>query len=348
MKLLIITQKVDINDPILGFFHRWIIEFAKHIELLTVICLEEGKHDLPDNVRVLSLGKEKGVSKIKYIYRFYTYIFKYRKDYDSVFVHMNQIYVVLGFWLWFLLRKKIALWYVHRQKTVSLQIAYKLADVVFTSAKESFYRIEGKIQYVGHGIDFKELNIINNNNQFCNILTVGRITEIKDLKTLIKALDHIRSQGLECKLEIVGAAVTKQDVIYKKEIEKLSDDLGLSEHVAFAGHKSYDEVVKKYESSDLLVNLCPTGGMDKVVLEALGAGLPVVVANHVFKDVLGEYSDLLMFEHGNHIDCAKKINNVLQIPQKETMAQNLQKKVRDKFSVKILIEKIIYTYETGR
>ena len=59
MKLLIITQKVDINDPVLGFFHRWLEEFAKHYEFVTVICLEKGEHRLPENVKVLSLGKEK-------------------------------------------------------------------------------------------------------------------------------------------------------------------------------------------------------------------------------------------------------------------------------------------------
>ena len=31
MKLLVITQKVDKNDAILGFFHRWLIEFYTNI-----------------------------------------------------------------------------------------------------------------------------------------------------------------------------------------------------------------------------------------------------------------------------------------------------------------------------
>ena len=71
MKLLILTQKVDKNDDVLGFFHGWILEFAKNYEKVTVICLYEGKHDLPENVKVLSLGKERGVSKLKYILNFY-------------------------------------------------------------------------------------------------------------------------------------------------------------------------------------------------------------------------------------------------------------------------------------
>ena len=63
MRLLIITQKVDKNDPILGFFHRWIEEFAKHCQSIIVICLQKGEYNLPKNIKILSLGKEKGKKK---------------------------------------------------------------------------------------------------------------------------------------------------------------------------------------------------------------------------------------------------------------------------------------------
>ncbi len=58
MKLLIITQKVDMNDDVLGFMHGWVEEFSKNCEKVVVICLQKGEHDLTNNVKVLSLGKE--------------------------------------------------------------------------------------------------------------------------------------------------------------------------------------------------------------------------------------------------------------------------------------------------
>ena len=42
-KLLIFTQKADINDPVLGFFHKWIEEFSKNFESIIVVCLEKGE-----------------------------------------------------------------------------------------------------------------------------------------------------------------------------------------------------------------------------------------------------------------------------------------------------------------
>ncbi len=57
MKLLILTQKVDVDDDVLGFMHGWIAEFAKSCEQVIVICLQRGRYEFPKNVKVLSLGK---------------------------------------------------------------------------------------------------------------------------------------------------------------------------------------------------------------------------------------------------------------------------------------------------
>jgi len=57
LKLLIITQKLDERDSVLGFFVGWVRELAKHFPQIIVVCLEKGEYDLPANVRGLSLGK---------------------------------------------------------------------------------------------------------------------------------------------------------------------------------------------------------------------------------------------------------------------------------------------------
>ena len=52
MKLLIITQKIDLEDSNLSFFHRWVEKFAENLDKVYVICLWEGRHNLPENVVV--------------------------------------------------------------------------------------------------------------------------------------------------------------------------------------------------------------------------------------------------------------------------------------------------------
>ena len=180
MKLLICTQKVDINDDLLGFFHSWIQEFSKNCEQVTVICLYKGDYDLPDNVKVLSLGKEKinqkatGLSnrliiKLLYFFNFYKYIWQERKNYDSIFVHMNPIYVLLGGVFWQMWRKKIGLWFAHGHVPWELKIAERFVDDIFTASSESVSLKSNKIKVIGHGIDikqFKNQNLKYDDNKF--------------------------------------------------------------------------------------------------------------------------------------------------------------------------------------
>ena len=178
MKLLIITQKVDSNDDVLGFMHGWIAEFAKQCISVTVICLQAGEHYLPDKVKVLSLGKESGRSKIKYLWRFYKYIWREWHNYEAVFVHMNEMYVILGWLGWKLWHKKISLWYAHGHVSLSLKIAAKLADIIFTSTQSGFRLPSKKVHVIGQGIDTNIFQIKNDalcvNDKF-KIITVGRI-----------------------------------------------------------------------------------------------------------------------------------------------------------------------------
>ena len=138
MKLLIVTQKVDKNDPVLGFFHRWVEEFAKHYDQVTAICLGEGQYHLPPNVKVLSLGKERKMYVINYVLNFYRYIWAERRNYDAVFVHMNQEYVLLGWKHWFFMSKPIYLWRNHAKGNLWTRLAVIFSKKVFYTSPQSY------------------------------------------------------------------------------------------------------------------------------------------------------------------------------------------------------------------
>ena len=189
MRLLIVTQKVDVKDPVLGFFHRWVEEFAKGCEFVTVICLEEGEHHLPANVEVASLGKENGASKFRYIINFYKYILE--GDYDKVFVHMNQEYVILGGVLWRLLGKKVFLWRNHAQGNIMTNLAVTLSHGVFCTSPRSYTAQFKKTKIMPVGIDtgfFKPDSTVVKIPH--SILFLGRIAPVK------KVLDFIEKNNI--------------------------------------------------------------------------------------------------------------------------------------------------------
>ena len=348
MKLLIITQKVNKDDGYFGFFHDWLKLFAAKCEQVTIISLETGAYDLPSNVRVLSLGKENGRSLVKYVTRYYAYSWKYRGDYTHVFCHMNPPYVILGAPLWKLLGKKMALWYIHRNVDLKLRVAEKLIDVAYTSTPESF-RIESpKRNFMGQAVDLakfaKPANIKRDDDTFA-IVSVGRLTPIKNLDTLVRATRVLIDRGYKLKVKLIGAAVMEGDIAYEKMLHELIAELKLEDDVLFVGNVPNKEIAEYYWKSDLSLNLCPTGGMDKAILESMAAGIPAMVSNEAFRDYFGAHANDLIFLLRDPEDCADKIEGYMKRADKKALNAFLFGQVSQRSSLERLITNILAILE---
>lgn len=302
--ILITTQKVDKNDSILGFFHSWLVEFAKNYEKVTVVCLHKGEFDLPANVEVLSLGKERGVSKLKYIFNFYKYIFSKRKNYDVVFVHMNPIYVILGGLFWRAMNKKVALWYTHKHVDLKLRLAEKISNIVFTASKESFRLKSNKLQVMGHGIDTSKFSFKDKSGNFnTKFLLLGRISPIKKIEVAIKAMEIIILRDNSYHLDIIGETLGDSDEKYKKYLESLIVDKKLENNIRFIRAVSNDKLLEIFPNYFCLMHTSETGSLDKVVLEAMATGTFVISCNDSISPILANTS--LSFTKGDSAGLAK-------------------------------------------
>lgn len=349
MRLLILTQAVDLDDPILAFFHRWIEEFAKHADI-HVICLQRGRTQLPANVNIHSLGKEADGTKLGYVLRFYKYIWTLRKEYDAVFVHMNPEYVVLGGMFWKLWRKRIGLWYVHRAYPALLRLAVPFVDAVFTSATTSTALRGPKVHVVGHGIDtaaYAHLKPISRNSDRLKLLTVGRITRIKNIEVIIQALAHLQQNGIRASLRIVGSPIHKADFAYKEELERIVSKHSVSADVTFEGSIPHAEMPQVYAEADISINACPTGGIDKAVLESMASGVPAIAANESFKEFFGDYSEQLLFPYRDAPALAGRIQKISQNPAPH-MSEKLKELAREKADVRTVVSAIIAFYDSDR
>lgn len=349
MKLLIITQKVDRTDPILGFFHRWIEEFAKHCEQVVVVALGVGEYDLPRNVRVFSLGKERGVSRTRYIIHFYRIIWRERKHYDSVFVHMNPEYVVLGGVFWRAWRKRVGLWYTHKSVDLKVRVAEKLAQRIFTASKESFRLPSRKVVVVGHGIDtdvFKPGNYIQ--GDVLKMCSVSRISQTKNQKRMIDVIELLKKRGLKVKLYIVGSAITTEDKAYEEEVKKIVEEKKISDEVIFLGDIIHTDVPNFLQTMDVCINLSNTGSLDKAVLEAMACGRIVVTSNEAFKEVFSEEDAQLLLvsppDAQTLADCLQKIQ-AHPPALRSTLGKRLRQIVVESHALKTLIPRMCSRYE---
>ncbi len=291
MKLLIITQSLDENNPVLGFFVNWVRELAKRFEWVTVICLEKGSYNLPDNVAVFSLGKEMSrlnldMGKIGYIFRFYKYIWQERNNYDAVFVHMNQEYVLLAGDLWRLMGKRVYLWRNHPQGNILTRLAVFLSDKVFCTSLQSFTARFKKTRIMPVGIDtdfFKPDPGVARVPH--SILFLGRIAPAKKVLEFIKMLDDMNRHGRKFSVTIAGSALSR-DKSYEKLVQEKVLEYGLADKVKFIGAVTQEEALKLYQSHEEYTNLTNLGHFDKTILEAAACETEIFVNNPEIKDML--------------------------------------------------------------
>ena len=278
------------NDPVLGFFHRWVEEFAKHAESIVVVCLKEGEHHLPQNVRVLSLGKEGGVSRLKYITRFYRYIWRERKNYDAVFVHMNQEYILLGGIIWRIFRKRVYMWRNHYAGSSLTDIAAAFCTKVFCTSKHSYTAKYAKTAFMPVGVDttrfFADASVAHKQG---SVLFLARMSPSKRPEMLLQALSTLKLQDVAFIATLVGSPLP-QDEVWYEQLKASAQELGISDSVSFRPGVPNAQTPALYQAHEIFVNTSRSGMFDKTLFEAAACGCRVLAASKDFAELAGDAS----------------------------------------------------------
>jgi len=345
MKLLICTQAVDKNDPILGFFHRWVEEFAKHFEHVFVICLKEGTHTLPDNVTVFSLGKEGGEDRVKYFFRFYLFFARvfFKEKVNFVLFHMGAIYNILAL-PFFCLRKfnhtKFVWWKTHGLLNFVGKIALIGVDEVVTAGSKSFNAKAKKVRVVGHAIDTETFTYTPRieENTDLQILMVGRVTPIKKIENAFQTISAFREKiNTNIFLDIYGPVT---DISYKEKLQEVIEKSRLQDCVQFLPAQTPAQMQGIYQQYDVLIHPSYEAGFDKVVLEAMATGVIPITSIQSFEPILSLFN--LYIDANNNEKYVEMCSHIQKMTSEErgVLREKLRKIVIDSHSISTLPERI--------
>jgi glycosyltransferase involved in cell wall biosynthesis len=265
---------------------------------------------------------------------------------------MNTVFSFLS--IPFLKLKKIPLvsWYSHFVMNFISKVSLKFSNSIFTASDEIYNSFKNKCVLTGHGINLSifppNKNLITETKKK-SIVTVGRISPVKEYETLIEAIRILRvEEHKNIFLKIIGLPPDR-DIEYHRKLKEKVDKLNLTNFIMFIGGIPYKELPKFLSEGDLFINMQCQGGVGKAVLEAMATGVPVMVCTKIFNIDFGEVKELLVFEKGNSKDLAQKVIKFFMLSrQKRRDLSDLMIALSKKHSLDNLINRIFESLEEHR
>jgi glycosyltransferase involved in cell wall biosynthesis len=353
MNVLWFSIAIDANNPRQGFNLRWIRAMAEQVESIHIIAMTVGEYDLPYNVHVHSVGKEKGFGEPRRAVRFYRLLMKILRDQeiDICFSHMIPLFSVMATPVLRLAGIPLITWYAHPSITTTLKLAHLASDRMVTSVGSAYPYKHDKLVVVGQGIDIDLFapDTIEREATPPVLLCAGRLSASKGHATLIRAAGQLKAQRTNpFKVVIIGSPGLPQEIEYERRLHQQVEGDGLQDTVEFHRSVSQDQLVQWYRSCTVHVNLTPTGFGDKVAWESMACGKVCIAANEGFRDTLGKYADTLLFPHGDHGRLADLITYILDMPkqQRDLVGIYLREQVIEKHSLKRLMGKLVELFGT--
>jgi glycosyltransferase involved in cell wall biosynthesis len=372
--LLLFNLATDADDPVLAFTTDWLNRIARLYEHIDVITMRTGRLAVAENVRVYSVGKERGYSEAQRAAEFYRLLVSVllRRRYVACFAHMMPLFAAMGAPLIKAAGIRLVTWYTHRQVSRTLKIATALSDRVVTAAADSFPIATDKLRVLGHGIDadfyrpeYAELidplnpddniggtrprlsrtqeAVVKDGNY---IVQVARLMPIKHQATLLHAIAPLE----EARIVLVGGSPPDTDGSYEHKLRGLAHGLELGSRVAFAGNQPPILVREYYRRAAIAVNLSPPGLFDKAALESMAMGLPTIVANPAFDSLLGDHTELLRIASPEDVEgLTERLHRLLRLIPLERLAMgaSLRRRTLEQHSLNGLVKRLDQVLRTG-
>lgn len=287
MNLLMFSLAVDAKHVTLAFGLRWIEALALRFEHIDVVTMTSGDHHLPENVRVWSVGRERGYPEWLRVLRFYWLVGRimHERRIDIVFTHMIPVFAVMYWPVAAFTAKRNVLWYAHGSTSTMLKVAHNLVDRVVTSTPDGFRLPSSKVCFVGQGVD-TEIYVYRPRKPgpVFRILSVGRLAPSKGLDLMITALTDWHPE-IAWQLILVGDATSDSEREYAGRLRHQAVAALGSERITLTGRLDAEAIADLMATADVFVNLGSTGSLDKAIVEAMASGCPVLSSNDAFRTI---------------------------------------------------------------
>jgi glycosyltransferase involved in cell wall biosynthesis len=201
----------------------------------------------------------------------------------------------------------------------------------------------GKIDVVYNGVPIepvaRDFSVLSDAPR--KVLFLGLLHEQKGVSDLLAALALLPAEMPGWQAVIAGNG----DIGF---YEARAQALGLASHVSFPGWVDQESVRAHLRTSDVLVLPSYNEALPLVILEALGAGTPVIsTPAGALPEVLSDGETVLFVEAGDPAGLARALKTVLgDDALRQKLAEAGQAAFRARFSLPVFIENLFTIYRT--
>ncbi len=328
MRLLVVTQAVDAEDPVLAATVPKLRALAERCEQLVVLTDRAGAHDLPAGCTVKLFGAP---GRLRRGTRFAAALAPYllRRRVDAVLAHMCPIYLVLAAPLAKPAGIPLLLWYTHPHASRTLRLASRLASVRATATASSF-PLHARAEPVGHGIDVDAFACRDAaGSDGLDVLALGRYSAVKGYDAVLRAVRRAADVGLDVRLTVHGPTSNDAERRHREDLERLRDALGLGERAQILDALPPARARERLARADVLVSNTVRGSADKAVLEACASCVPPLAST--WPELLPEQ---LRFAHGDEEALAGRLRELAELGSegRGRLGRELRAAVRERHS----------------
>lgn len=217
------------------------------------------------------------------------YGYKYFLTEHGIYTHERLLEISQASWIYqkekknFRAQRELSIlkrWWIGMFHVMS-RLTYGYADRIYTLYEGNKLReiLEGadpkKVSIIPNGINIKAFGeIVREKREGPQIGFIGRVVQIKDVKTFIQAAKLVLEKIPEGRFFIVGP--TEEEPDYFEECQRLVEGLHLGEQITFTGRA---DIRDYYKFLDLVVLTSLSEAQPYAILEANACGIPVVASD---------------------------------------------------------------------
>lgn len=175
--------------------------------------------------------------------------------------------------------------------------------------------------------------------------SLGRLTSIKRQDTFLRVLAEVRKELPETYGLIVGGAIFGDDS-YAKELQQLTEQLGLAEHVIFTGQLEAPQTA--LAAMDVFVQPGDPEAFGLVNVEAMAMEKPLVAFAHgALPNIIVEAQTGHLIPSGDESHMTQSILELLRNPQQcRAMGQAGRARVKEAFTIERTVQEIEVALDT--